>query len=545
MTRKLPVILLLLVFPALGLGQAKRSTGPDPAPAANATKKPAKPAARPSKLATVIDGILDDGGSARANWGVLVVDLKDGRTVYARNDHRLFAPASNTKLFTTATALETLGPQFRTRTTVEAATPPDAQGGIAGDLVLVGRGDPNLSPRVLPYQTRTETFGSPVVALDRLADQLADAGVHTVTGDVIGDDTYFVYERYGEGWTVDDTLWSYGAPVSALTINDNNLALTIEPGEKPGDAALLKLEPFENYFTFENRIKTVEAGAGRRVFINREPGSRLFEVWGHIAVSGSALRDPLHETLAMDDPADLAARYLRDALIARGITVKGQAKARHRRAIDAAQPTAALTAIPGGSPFVLAMLESRPLADDLKVINKVSQNLHAEMTLRLVGREHPASPDSHDSHNSQTPPGSVATGLAAVKEFLLKAGLLAEEFAFYDGCGLSRAGLVAPAATVRLLTYMDSSPNREIWLDTLPQSSADGSLNNRLKTTCTASKVQAKTGTLRHVAALSGYMTASHGHRLAFSIMVNNHTLQGGGATGIMDKVLDEICKAE
>ena len=519
MTRRLPLVLLLLVCSTLATPQ----------------KKPAKHAARTPKLAEIIDQLLDDGAAARANWGVLVVDLKDGRTVYARNEHRLFAPASNTKLFTTAAAPETLGPKFQERTTVEAAAPPNTQGEIDGDLVLVGRGDPNLSPRVLPYQTRTEVSGSPVVALDRLADQLAAAGIHAVHGDVIGDDTYFLYERYGEGWTVDDTLWSYGAPVSALTINDNNLALTVEPGENPGDAAQVHLDPFENYFTLDNRIRTVEAGGGRRVFVNREPGSRVFELWGRIAVTGSALRAPLSETLAMDDSADLAARYLRDALIARGITVSGAARARHRRAIDAAAP---VNGAPATSPFVLATLESRPLADDLKVINKTSQNLHAEMTLRLLGRT-PTSPASDD------PPGSVAAGLAAVKEFLRKAGLAAEEFVFFDGCGLSRADLVAPAATVQLLTYMDRSPNRDIWVDTLPQSAVDGSLNSRLKTTCTASQVQAKTGTLRHVAALSGYLAASHGHRLAFSVMVNNHNLPSSGATAVMDKVLDEICKAE
>jgi D-alanyl-D-alanine carboxypeptidase/D-alanyl-D-alanine-endopeptidase (penicillin-binding protein 4) len=351
-----------------------------------------------------------------------------------------------------------------------------------------------------------------------------------VNGDVIGDDTYFLYERYGEGWTVDDTLWSYGAPVSALTINDNNLALTVEAGENPGDAAQVHLDPFESYFTFDNRIRTVEPVAGHRVFVNREPGSRVFELWGRLPSRGT-----FRETLAMDDPADLAARYLRDALIARGITVSGAAKARHRRAIDAAAPVAPASVT---SPFVLAALESRPLADDLKVINKTSQNLHAEMTLRLVGRERPLA-------DSQEPAGSVAAGLAVLKDFLRKAGLAAEEFLLLDGCGLSRADLVAPAATVRLLTYMDGSPNRDIWLDTLPQSAVDGSLNSRLKTTCTASNVQAKTGTLRHVAALSGYMVASHGHRLVFSLMVNNHNLPGSGATGVMDKVLDEICKAE
>jgi D-alanyl-D-alanine carboxypeptidase/D-alanyl-D-alanine-endopeptidase (penicillin-binding protein 4) len=468
-------------------------------------------AAPPNKsaLAARIDKLLDEGPAAQAHWGVLAVDLKDGRVVFARNEHKLFAPASNTKLFTTAAALETLGPKFTFRTTVEAAAPP-AEGQVAGDLVLVGRGDPNLSPRVVPYPGRAEYSGAPTIAIDKLADQLFAAGLRSVGGDVVGDDTYFLFERYPDGWTVDDTLWDYGAPVSALTINDNELWLTVEPGDKPGDAAQVKLEPLAG-FSIENRIRTVEKGAPRRVQINREPGSRLLELWGDIPMG----EPDFHQRLAMDDPAELAARYLRDALIAREVTIRGGVKVRHRRGIDVVEPA------PAAPPFVLATLESLPLAEDLKVINKVSQNLHAEMLLRTMG------------------------GLEARKAFLLKAGLAPDEFYFLDGSGLSRADVVAPAATVRLLTYMAASENREIWLDTLPVAGTDGSLPNRLKTPCTLGKIQAKTGSYRHTSALSGYMTTSHGHRLVFSIMVNNYNMPARDATGVMDKVLDEICRAK
>src|SRR5258706_2915211 len=178
MSHRVLVVALVLLLPAWAATPSKK-------------KKPAKPATNTNRvLASRIDKLLDEGVAAQAHWGVLVVDLKDGRVVYARNEHRLFAPASNTKLFTTATALETLGPGYKFRTTLESVAPPNAQGEIAGDLVLVGRGDPNLSHRVLPFHEKTEVTGPPTVALDRFADQLAASGGRTIAGDVIGDDTY-------------------------------------------------------------------------------------------------------------------------------------------------------------------------------------------------------------------------------------------------------------------------------------------------------------------------------------------------------------------
>src|SRR5258708_4016104 len=252
MTKRLALAFLCLSLALLqGIAQTTKKKSSERKPAAKVLTLAAR------MLSARIDKLLDDGPAAQVHWGILAVDLKDGRVVFARNEHRLFAPASNTKLFTTATALETLGPAYKFRTTIEAAAPPSPGGQVTGDLVLVGRGDPNLSPRVLPYSVRTEMQGAPTIALDKLADQLVAAGVHAITGDVIGDDTYFLFERYGDGWTVDDTLWSYGAPASALTVNDNNLSLAIDPGEKPGEQARVHLEPFESYFQSENRVRTV------------------------------------------------------------------------------------------------------------------------------------------------------------------------------------------------------------------------------------------------------------------------------------------------
>lgn len=491
-----------------------------------------KASATPS-LQTRIDTVLAEKGAQRAFWGIAVMSLDSGKLIYAHNEDRLFTPASNTKLFTTAAALEGLGPHFKFRTTVETRTPPDKLGRISGDISLVGHGDPNLSSRVLPYRGRTDRAGSPLKALDILADQVAEAHVSYIDGDVVADDTYFVYERYGEGWSQDDLVWWYGAPVSALTVNDNILFVEILPGEKAGDPALVKFEPFEGYYRVENRIQTVdrrtlrqasgggdEEGPARRIFINREPGARTLELWGRIPLDDAGV----HEMLAIEDPAMFAAQYFHAALQRRGVVVYGQARVRHLRPID-------LPDAPSPPATVLATTDSAPLLDDLKIINKVSQNLHAEILLRTLGRE------KHSPDNRATP-GTVAAGLGEVKAFLTRVGLAPEEYVFFDGSGLSRQNLVTPAAVVKLLAYMQASPQHEAWLDLLPIAGLDGTLTDRMKESLAAGKIRAKTGTLGHVNAISGYVPGSH---LAFSIFVNNHNLRSREITALIDRIAEAL----
>lgn len=488
-------------------------------------------------LAGRVAAVLEGKDAQRAHWGIAVVSLDTGKTVYAHNDHQFFTPASNTKLFTTAAALEGLGPDFKFKTTVESALVPDKLGRIAGDIYLVGRGDPNLSSRVLPYQGKTDRTGGPLRALDLLADQVAEKGVRYVDGDVIADDSYFVYERYGVGWSQDDLMWYFGAPVSALSVNDNTLFLEVLPGEKPGDPALVKLDPYESYYKVENRIVTVdrrasqrsagggdEEGGTRRITVNREPGSMTLELWGRIPLDDSGA----HEMLAIEDPAQFAGQYFRDALQRLGVTVYGKARVHHLRPMD--MPNPAATPAPAAPRKVLATVESLPLAEDLRVIAKVSQNLHAEMVLRTLGQERRAD-------IGRNAPGSTAAGLAAVKAFLDRAGVAPDEYTFSDGSGLSRQNLVTPSAVVSLLAYMDKSPLREKWQDMLPVAGVDGTIADRFVDTPAAGKIRAKTGSLGHVSALSGYATTASGEHLAFSIFVNNHNLRGGRANTLVDDI--------
>src|SRR5581483_954206 len=196
-----------------------------------------------------IETILAQPDLSRGFWGIEIASATSGKVLYSLNADKLFTPASNTKLFTTAAALALIGPNYKFRTTVETSGSLDKYGRLTGDVSLVGRGDPTLSGRELPYNTRTQRDADPVRVLEQLADELAQKGVKYIDGDVVADDSYFAFERYGEGWSQDDLVWADGAPVSALTINDNVVFVNILPGAHPGDKAFVSVTPFAGYYT--------------------------------------------------------------------------------------------------------------------------------------------------------------------------------------------------------------------------------------------------------------------------------------------------------
>ncbi len=485
--------------------------------------------ARQNPLAAQIEKILAQPDVGRGFWGIQVVSLKTGRTLYSQNADKLFTPASNTKLFTTAATLALIGPDYRFKTTVETAGAVDKYGRLVGDLVLVGRGDPNLSGRVLPYAGHTQRTQPSIRVLEQLADQLVQKGIKYIDGDIVADDSYFAFERYGEGWTQDDLVWESGAPVSALTINDNVIFINILPADRPGEKAFVSVDPFADYYRIDNRILTTPPGTGpRKIYINREPGSNLLTLWGNIPVD-----DPgAGEALAIDDPAAFAGQLFQRLLEQRGIIVYGKSRTRHTEL--ASLQTLSVTALASGGgenratsrqPLLLASYESQPLLDDLQVINKVSQNLHAELMLRLLGREKGAS-------------GTIEGGLEVERGFLSQAGIQPDQYVFYDGSGMSRENLVTPQAIVQLLAYASTQPWGKTWQSTLPQGGVDGSLAGRFRSTAAEGRVRAKTGALGHVNALSGYAQTMSGDQVAFSILTNNHKLVSKRALDVIDQIV-------
>jgi D-alanyl-D-alanine carboxypeptidase/D-alanyl-D-alanine-endopeptidase (penicillin-binding protein 4) len=485
-------------------------------PAATPRREPRNPA-----LDQQIARILAASDAQRGSWGIQVVELASGKLLYQRDADHLFIPASNMKMFTTAAALEKLGPDYVFHTTVESDAVPDAQGRV-WDLYLVGRGDPNLGVRTFPYtyhgrQQPADKF------LAELADQVKARGVREVVRKLVADDSYFVWEPFAPNWAADDLDWGYGAPVSALAFNDNLLTLHVKPGEKVGDEAVVRLEPVTDYYLLRNHVQTGAKGAEKNYFLERQPGSMALDLWGQIPVDGGDDGD----TVAIANPPQLMAEQFRTALRVRGIAVQGPIEVRHSTRLDA-------VSLPNPAPLsaprvVLAEHASPPLSEAIKVVNKESENLHAEMLLRTLG---------HVQNNH----GSLAGGLEALNAFAKQqVGIFPGETYFSDGSGLSREDLVAPHAAVKLLLYMARSPHFQAYFDSLPVSGIDGTLAHRLLTDEVKGKIHAKTGSVEHVNTLSGYMDLPSGKRLVFSIMTNNHPLPSKSGQETLDAITVEI----
>jgi D-alanyl-D-alanine carboxypeptidase/D-alanyl-D-alanine-endopeptidase (penicillin-binding protein 4) len=460
------------------------------------------------------EAALSAAGPDKGAWGVLVTYAATGEDLYARNADGYFMPASNAKLFTTALALATLGPGYRVRTIVASSGTLDANGVLNGDLILIGRGDANLSNRKFPYDKKEEREGPPEKVLAEFADAVAARGVKEVTGDVIADDSMFQHEKFPSGWLVDDILWSYGAAVSAIAVNDNTFSLELRPAANVGELARYAAGLAADFYSVENLIHTGARGSEEKLAVARDPGSRVIHLSGTMPLDAQTRR----LTIAIEDPAEYAASLLARLLEARGVKIDGSAHARHAGGppVDAAAPQT-----------VLAEHTSVPLSDEVRLTNKNSENLHAELLLLLAAHEKAGANDYEDA-------------LKVASDFFKAAGIADGDVALSDGSGLSRKDLVTPRAVVQLLRYAATQPWGELYRSTLPVAGEDGTLSDRLKNTPAAGRVFAKTGTIGHGNALSGYATTSRGTHLLFSILGNNNNLHAQDA----NKVIDAICEA-
>ncbi len=498
-------------------------------------------------LSHQIDALLAAPTAAQAHWGISITTL-DGRLIYEKNDAQLFAPASNAKLLTTSTALALFGPNTTIETRVLAAGEPDAQGTVHGDVTLVGAGDLSMSGRAYPYNGKTERPNPPLSALAALADQIQQRGVKRVEGNIVGDDTAFPQEPYGSGWAWDDLVWDYGAPISALTVNDNIVYLDVMPGAQPGDPVTFTWNPdgTSSFYTVENDAHTSVAGSQPSLGLDRPLGSREFRLFGTLP-AGDA---PSHIALAIIDPAQFTAIAFRQILQARGITVTGTATAHHRPSVDTAiyeqsvmrtltLPPATQSnsvaqiapAVPAGA-VVLASRTSVPLLQDITVTNKVSQNLHAEIWLRLLGQ-----------HFGED--GSIVEGARVVRSQMLRAGIQPQDFFFYDGSGLSPDDRITPRALTTLLRYVAEQPWGAEFRSTLPVGGVDGTLSDRFTHGPLRGHVFAKTGTLEEVNALSGYVTARNGRTLIISVLCNGHMPEAKGITKTIDAIVTAAAETE
>jgi serine-type D-Ala-D-Ala carboxypeptidase/endopeptidase (penicillin-binding protein 4) len=451
--------------------------------------------------------VLGAGQPAKGDWGLLVADAKTGQVLFEQNADRYFVPASNMKLFTTALALAKLGPDFRFRTTLEALASPEKDGKLKGPLFLVGRGDPNLSNRKFPYVLKEEFDGPPERALAELADALVAKGIKKIDGDVVGDDSYFPRDRYPNGWEIDDMVWEYGAAISAIVVDDNTVQLTLTPGENAGDHVAASVNPPTPEFAVDNQVVTSAAGVKPDLTLKREPGANLVTVLGTLP----ARSNPRKLTLAIQEPALHAAALLKRLLEERGIQVDG-----------APRELSTPVVTPPAERVVLAEHLSVPLGESVRLVNKISQNLHTEMLLRTAARQ----------KGLWTTPDELS-GFPA--DFYATAGIPPGDVVQSDGSGLSRHDLVTPRAVVALLLYAQKQPWFGDYFASLPVAGVDGTLEDRMKSSIAVGRLHAKTGSVEHVRTRSGYADLPSGKRVVFSFMSNNMGSKGHEATDALD----------
>ena len=436
-----------------------------------------------------LTAIFDSPRFQRSYWSVLVRRLDSGDDLYALNAAKLMMPASVMKVVTLAAAAEVLGWDHQFETTI-VSTAPVEDGVLRGDLVVVGGGDPSISER-------SDVPGT----LKGLARRVREAGVSHIEGGVIGHDDRFDDNGFGDGWTLDNLPYGYAAAVSALEYNEGSVDLVIRAGAAAGDPVAIQVRPDGSGLQIDNRLVTVaESGAGR-LTLRRLPGSSRVVVQGQIPAKSA----PFARTASVDNPTRFFAAAFRNALIAEGVEVVG----------DAIDIDEFLTKPDLTTARTLVTHKSPPLRDLAVAMMRISQNQYAEMLLRSLG------------------------GAVRMREVLKGWNIDEGSYAIADGSGLSRYNYVTSDALVRILERMHTDPKHAgTFRSTLPVAGRDGTLSKRLAGTPAEGKVRAKTGTVDNVRAIAGYLETADGETLAFSIIANNFTIATSAIDGAADKAL-------
>ena len=434
---------------------------------------------------------------AAASFGVKIVSLDTGKTLFEHDAGKYFSPASNSKLYTVALALDRLGGDYRIKTSLYSVNRPDAAGLLKGPLIVYGRGDPTINARL--------HGGDIYPALEPLVQVLQQAGVKRIAGDLIGDDSFIHGPPYGSGWAWDDMQNYYGAEISALTINDNTLQVIVKPGLSNGAPCRIEFSPATKYLKVRNRTQTVAGGRRSLNFYRPIEANELF-VTGQLPLGDTNYVDDV----TMHNPAGLFVTFFREALAKHGIRVSG--RTRTANWLDQqANPR------DWNKLCELGHVESLPMRDIAREVQKPSQNLYTDLLLAHIG----AQEQCKEGHWFQT---TEDVGIRELRKFLDQAGVPRGDVQFEEGSGLSRNNLTTPNATIALLQYMSRHAEAEAYLNALPIAGVDGTLRNRLKGTPAAGNVRAKTGTLRWAISLSGHVKTAAGERLIFSLMLNRYS---------------------
>lgn len=459
-----------------------------------------------SALGSQIDRIIDAEEFDNAFWGIAVLDLESGDVIYERNARKAFVPASNTKLYSTSAALDLLGPAYVYRTGLYIDGPIQ-NGVLQGNLIVRGAADPTIGGHYDAITGRWEAEIDAVHLFREWADSLRAAGITRIEGDIIGDDDVVDDVPLGPGWSWDDETFYYSAQLSGLSFNDNVVHMHVE-SEGPGSPASIWWDPINtDYVNVINRTRTIHADSSLEEGYRRHRNSNTIEV-----STLTPFGDKDIEEITVENPTRFFAHVLRETLQNSGIPVAGDAVDVDFISIKPAYSDPGVRRV--------AVHTSLPLSDIVRMVNKPSQNLYADMLIKTLAAEFPREVDDAES-------GSTELGLEVAMQTFVTAGIDTSRIQLADGSGLSRHNLVTPQTTVRLLEFMWRHPDRatrEAFYESLPVAGVDGTLRNRMRSGPAHRNLRGKTGSLSNISSLSGYIHAADGTPLAFSAMSNHFT---------------------
>ncbi len=472
----------------LTLGVPTRAQSPQ-----TSVESQAAPAICPSQLLTAINAIVDRPELRRYRWGIVVQQLGNTTPLYNRDGDRLFVPASNVKLITTAVALRHLGAATRLRTSVYRLPRNRYANGYVNELLVVGRGDPSLT-----------TLG-----LQSIAQQLKQRGERQIDR-ISFDDRYFRGEQINGDWEWGDLSTDYAPAINSLMLGQNATTLTVSPQRLGMPLQYTWKNPSAYNWIVDNQTIAVESTLENSVNAIAIFGKPALKLTGKLATTAQ----PIQLDLPVIDPNYTFMNEFRQNLNSAGISVVMMRTVAEQSILNLPE---------------LAAIDSPPIGELIKETNQQSNNVYAEVLLRSIGRTHP--------QHFTSPEDTSTLGIALIKQRLTELGVSPDAYLLRDGSGLSRHNLVAPIAFVRVLSAMATLPEGQIYRDSLPVAGISGSLKNRLKGTIAQGIVRAKTGSMSGVVSLSGYVNSPKYTPLVFSIILNQHDRP----TSNIVKVIDEI----
>ncbi len=490
MAGKISIIFILLIFLAVSVNA--QETVKDTSRKYSASTL--------SEFWSQMDDVFNDPNFNNAQWGVVIQSLRTGEYFYKRNSNKLFMPASNLKLFTTAAGLEILGSEYKFSTNVYLRGKMDGSV-LDGDLIIQGRGDPTISGR-FHNDNMFKVFSN-------WADSLLNSGIDEIKGNVIGDDNNFDDVGLGAGWAWDYESYWFAAPSDAISFNDNCVNINIIVNKKKEQPQVI-IEPDTKYVIILNKVKLVPKDSTTSIDVYREPGTNLVTVFGKISQES----DTVKTFVTVNNPTQFAMVILKNVLEKKGIKVDGYP-------IDVDDIPVPIDYNKANKLFTQY---SPPLKEVIKVINKNSQNLYAEQLLKTIGLE---------TYGF----GTVENGVKAEQNVFKNMGINTNNMTIVDGSGLSRLNLVTPRQIVALLSYMFKNKKFIPFFNSLPIAGVDGTLGNRLQNSTATNKIRAKTGFLEGVKSLSGYAFTADNEPVAFSLIVNNFNVPVKLAENIQDLV--------